>query len=81
MDNGFPVEIGKVLVILDGVLLVVGLLLMLSSKFSWLGLGHLPGDIRYRGRNTSFYFPLTTCVLLSAVVTLILWLISHFTRH
>jgi Protein of unknown function (DUF2905) len=81
MNNGFPAEIGKVLVILGGAVVVVGLLLMLGSKFSWLGIGHLPGDIRYKGRNTSFYFPLATCVLLSAVVTLILWLISHFTRH
>lgn len=81
MNNGFPGEIGKVLVILGGVLVVVGLLFMLGSKFSWLGLGHLPGDIRYKGKNTSFYFPLATCVLLSAVVTLILWLISRFTRH
>ena len=81
MNNGFPAETGKVLVILGGVLVVVGLLFLLGSKFSWLGLGHLPGDIRYRGKNTSFYFPLTTCVLLSAVVTLILWLISHFTQH
>ena len=81
MNSGFPSDIGKVLVILGGVLVVVGLLFMLSSKFSFLGLGHLPGDIRYRGKNTSFYFPLTTCILLSAVATLILWIISHFTRH
>ena len=81
MNNGFPAETGKVLVILGGVLVVSGALLMLGSKFSWLGLGHLPGDIRYKGRNTTFYFPLTTCVILSALITLILWLISHFTRH
>jgi len=81
MNNSFPAEIGRVLVILGGVLVAIGLLFLLGSKFSWFGLGHLPGDIRYRGKNTSFYFPLTTCVLLSAVVTLILWLISHFTRH
>lgn len=81
MNNGFPAETGKVLVILGGLLVVSGALLILGSKFSWLGLGHLPGDIRYKGKNTSFYFPLATCVLLSAVVTLILWLISHFTRH
>ncbi|HET7102299.1 MAG TPA: DUF2905 domain-containing protein [Terriglobia bacterium] len=81
MNNDFPAEIGKVLAILGGAAVVVGLLLMLGSKFSWLGIGHLPGDIRYKGRNTSFYFPLATCILLSAVVTLILWLISHFTRH
>jgi Protein of unknown function (DUF2905) len=81
MNNGLPAETGKVLVILGGVLVVSGALLILGSKFSWLGLGHLPGDIRYKGKNTSFYFPLATCVILSAVVTLILWLISHFTRH
>jgi hypothetical protein len=81
MNNGLPAETGKVLVILGGVLVVSGALLMLGSKFSWLGLGHLPGDIQYKGKNTSFYFPLTTCILLSAAVTLILWLISHFTRH
>ena len=81
MNNGFPAETGKVLVLMGGVLVVSCALLMLGSKFSWLGLGHLPGDIRYKGKNTSFYFPLATCVILSAVVTLILWLISHFTRH
>jgi peptidoglycan biosynthesis protein MviN/MurJ (putative lipid II flippase) len=80
MNNGFPGDIGKALVILGGVLLVVGLLLMLGSKYSWLGLGHLPGDIRYKGKHTSLYFPLATCVFLSAVFTLILWLISHFRR-
>jgi Protein of unknown function (DUF2905) len=81
MNNGFPGDIGKTLVILGGLVLAVGLVFMVASKFSWLGLGHLPGDIRYKGKHTSLYFPLTTCVILSAVVTLILWLISHFTRH
>lgn len=81
MNTGFPGDIGKLLVILGGVLVVVGLLFMLGSKFSFPGLGHLPGDIQYKGRNTSFYFPLTTCILLSVVVTLIFWLISYFTRH
>lgn len=79
MNNGFPGEIGKVLVVLGGVLVVFGMLFLLGSKFSWLG--HLPGDIRYKGKNTSFYFPLATCVLLSAVVTLVWWLISHLMRR
>jgi hypothetical protein len=81
MSNGFPADIGKLLVVLGGVLVVAGLLFILGSKFSWLGLGHLPGDIRYKGKNTTFYFPLATCVLISVVVSLILWLISHLTRH
>lgn len=81
MNSGLPGDIGKALVILGGVLVVLGLLFMLAPKFSALGLGHLPGDFRYKGKHTSFYFPLTTCILLSAVVTLILWLISRFMRH
>lgn len=81
MSNRFPTDIGKMLVILGGVLFLVGLLFMWGPKPSWLGLGRLPGDIQYKGKNTSFYFPLTTCILISALVTVILWLISHFTRH
>jgi len=81
MNNGFPPDIGRLLVILGGVILVIGILLMVGSRFSFLGLGHLPGDIRWKGKNSSFYFPLTTCLLLSAVITLIMWLISHLTRH
>ena len=81
MSNGFPADIGKLLVLLGGVLVVVGLLFILGSKYSWLGLGHLPGDIRYKGKNTTFYFPLATCVLISVVASLVLWLISHMTRH
>ncbi|HEX5413251.1 MAG TPA: DUF2905 domain-containing protein [Terriglobia bacterium] len=81
MNTGFQGDIGKALVILGGVLVVVGVLFMVGPKFSGLGLGHLPGDIRYKGKHTSYYFPLTTCILLSAVVTLILWLISHFMRR
>lgn len=81
MSNEFPGQIGKLLVVLGGVLVVVGLLLIAGSKFSFLGLGKLPGDITYRGKNSTFYFPLTTCVVLSVLLTLVLWLISHFTRH
>lgn len=81
MNTGFPADFGKLLVILGGVLIIVGGLFILSSKFSWLGLGHLPGDIQYKGRNTTFCFPLATCILLSVLVTLIFWLISHFMRR
>lgn len=81
MNNGFPSEIGKLLIVLGGILVVVGVLFLYGSKFSFFGLGNLPGDIKYKGKNSTFYFPLTTCIILSAVVTLIMWLISHFTRH
>lgn len=81
MNNGFPGDIGKLLIVLGGVIIIVGVLFVLGSKFSFFGLGRLPGDIRIKGKNSTFYFPLTTCLLLSAVITLIMWLISQFTRH
>jgi hypothetical protein len=48
--------------------IVVGLFLLLSQK---IGLGRLPGDIKLQFGNFSFYFPITTCLLISAVLTLI----------
>lgn len=81
MSNGFPLHIGKLLVILGVVLVVLGLLLMAGSKSSFWGLGKLPGDFTYRGKHTTFYFPLATCAILSVIITLVLWLVSHFTRR
>jgi len=52
---------------------------MAGARFSLFGLGRLPGDIVYRGKNLQFYFPIVTCLLLSVVLTLVLWIISHFT--
>jgi hypothetical protein len=45
-----------------------------------LPLGRLPGDIYYRGKNTTFYFPLTTSILLSVVLSLVLYLVSRFRK-
>lgn len=42
-----------------------------------LGLGRLPGDIYVRGEHGSFYFPLATCILLSAVLSLVIWLVNR----
>ena len=64
-------EIGRLLVILGAVLLVAGLVLPYASR---IGIGRLPGDFVYRRGNFSFYFPLMTSILLSIVLTLILWL-------
>jgi hypothetical protein len=64
-----------------GVVLVgVGLLLMAGSKFSFFGLGRLPGDIAYKGKSTTFYFPVVTCLVVSVVLTLLFWLISLIVR-
>jgi len=66
-------EFGKLLVIIGLVLVVVGILLWSGLGRGWLG--RLPGDIQYSRGNFSFYFPLMTCVLVSLVLTLILWLL------
>jgi hypothetical protein len=55
--------------------------MMTGSRFSFFGLGRLPGDIAYKGKHGQFYFPLVTCLLLSAVLTLVWWLISFLTRR
>ena len=65
-------ELGKLLVILGVVLVVVGLLLQLTGKVPWLG--RLPGDIRVERENFSFYFPITTSILVSVVLSLLFWL-------
>ena len=73
-------HLGKFLVILGVLLVVAGLLLMAGAKFSFLGLGRLPGDITYKGKNVQVYFPIVTCLVLSVVLTLVFWLISLFTK-
>ncbi len=78
--GSFAFQIGKALVILGVVTVAVGLLLMAGEKFSFLGLGRLPGDFSYRGKNFSFYFPLATSVIISILLTGILWLISLLTK-
>ncbi len=53
-------------------LITLGLLLMAAAKLGLPGLGGLPGDIVYRGRNTTIYFPIVTCLVLSIVLSLVL---------
>jgi hypothetical protein len=76
-----PFQLGKFLVIVGVLLAVAGLLLMAGARFSFFGLGRLPGDIAYKGKNVQLYFPLVTCLLLSVVLTLVLWLVSLFTKR
>jgi len=72
-------DLGKMLLTLGGVIFLVGAALLLAGRFN-LPLGRLPGDIAYRGKNTAFYFPVTTCILVSVVLTLIFWLFGRGNR-
>ena len=69
-------ELGKILAIFGIVLVIVGLLLWFGPKVPWLG--RLPGDIAIERDNFRFYFPLTTCILISLILTLLSWL---FRKH
>lgn len=74
------VQLGKILVVVGIALTALGLIVMLGARFSFFGFGRLPGDVAYKGKHVSVYFPIVTCVILSVVLTLILWLISLLTR-
>lgn len=62
---------GKILIYLGLLLVVAGLVLSFSGKLPWLG--RLPGDISITREHFSFYFPLTTCVIISIIVSLVLY--------
>jgi uncharacterized protein HemY len=64
--------LGKTLIYLGIFLIVVGLIFSFSGKLPWLG--HLPGDIYIQRERFTFYFPLTTCLLISIIITLVLYL-------
>jgi len=69
-------DLGKLLLLLGGVIVIAGAVLLLAGRLH-LPLGKLPGDFVYRGKNTTFYFPLTTCIIFSLVLSFILWLFSR----
>jgi formate hydrogenlyase subunit 3/multisubunit Na+/H+ antiporter MnhD subunit len=67
---------GKLLLGLGGLLLLIGALLVFGGRLPGIGaLGRLPGDIVIKRDNFSFYFPLTTSLLISIILSLMLWLI------
>lgn len=70
---------GKLLIALGGLLVVIGLCVLLANRIG-IPLGRLPGDINYRGKNTAFFFPITTCIVLSIVLSLVMWIVNRFLR-
>jgi hypothetical protein len=73
------VELGRMLVMLGVALVVIGGIVILLGR-TGLPLGRVPGDILYRGKNTTFYFPLASCILLSVVLSIVLFLIGRMKR-
>ena len=72
-------EMGRILVVLGIALVVMGGVVMLMGR-SGLPFGRLPGDFVYRGKNTTFYFPLATSILVSVVLSLLFFLIGRLKR-
>jgi hypothetical protein len=72
-------ELGKLLLVAGALLMVGGLVLILLGR-AHVPLGRLPGDITYRGKNTTVYFPLASSIIVSVLLTLILYVIGRFRR-
>lgn len=72
-------DLGRVLIVIGAVAMVAGLALILLGRAN-IPLGRLPGDIVYRGKNSTFYFPLATSILVSVVLSLVMYLIGRFRR-
>jgi hypothetical protein len=64
--------LGKSLIIMGLIIALIGVILTFAGKIPWLG--RLPGDIYIKRQNFTFYFPLATSILISLILTLILWL-------
>jgi hypothetical protein len=72
-------ELGKILIFLGVLLAVFGVVLVFGSRLH-LPISWLPDDIVYRGKNTTVYFPIVTSILISIVLSVVLYLIGRFSR-
>ena len=79
--KGYDQDVGRMLILLGIGLIVAGVVVGLAGRIPGglrTGLGRLPGDIVIRGKNSVFYFPIVTSLLLSALLTLVMWLVNRF---
>jgi hypothetical protein len=72
-------DLGKAMIAFGIVLALAGAGLMLAGRMNF-PLGRLPGDIVYRGKNSTIYFPLATSVLLSVVISIVLYVVGHWRK-
>ena len=73
------VEIGKNIIFIGIVIVIIGIILSVSDKLPF-SLGRLPGDIVYKKENASFYFPITTSIIVSIVLSFLLYFFGKFFR-
>jgi ribose/xylose/arabinose/galactoside ABC-type transport system permease subunit len=72
-------DLGRWLIGLGLLIAAVGVAVLLIGK-TGLPIGRLPGDFTWRGKNTTVYFPLVTCIILSVVLSLVFWIVSRLGR-
>ncbi len=72
-------DLGRLLILLGAVAIVAGLALVLLGRTN-IPLGRLPGDIIYRGKNSTFYFPLATSIVISVVLSLVMYVIGRLRK-
>lgn len=63
--------LGRILIFVGLGIVALGVLVTVGAKLGLPGLGRLPGDLVWRGKNTTFYFPIVTCIVLSILLTLV----------
>jgi hypothetical protein len=71
--------VGRTFIVIGLMLVAIGVLVTLGDRLP-VKLGRLPGDIVVRGKNSVFYFPVVTCLVVSAVLSLAMWLIGRFSK-
>ena len=69
-------SLGRMLIVLGLMVAAVGVIISLGERLP-IRLGRLPGDIIVRGKNSVFYFPLVTCLLISLVLSVVLWVVNR----
>ena len=72
-------DLGRVLILLGALAMVAGLVFILLGRAN-IPLGRLPGDIVYRGKNSTFYFPLATSILVSVVLSVVMYLVGRLRK-
>jgi len=75
-SSRYPETVGRAIIALGVLLVLVGLAVEFGSRRPFR-IGRLPGDIYIHSKNTTFYFPIVTCILLSIVLTLVMWLFNR----
>ena len=73
-------QVSKLLILCGIVIAAIGAITLFSSRFSWFRIGRLPGDLAFERDGFSVYFPLTSMILISGIVSLLMWLVGSFKR-